>query len=231
MSAKKDYIPQNNAEFNRWLDNLVEYVKRKTDNNSREWTHIPTAAASDLEGERNDWRTHYEPTLGAHTPAQTRGRNDQRKQAEKFVRPFVQRYLMWPPVTDEDRVNMEIHNRDTIRTSHPAPALRPNTLVENTLNHFEHKAVAVNPGTGTPKKPDGVHGVRYAWQVGSPAAAGGEKPAGGDYLLHDKFTLKTHYVITHNEADKGKTVYVASCYENAKGDKGPWSEIAEGVIG
>jgi len=83
----------------------------------------------------------------------------------------------------------------------------------------------VNPETGTPKKPSGVHGVHYTWQIG------GEKPSDGDKLPHDKFTLRTHYIITYNEADKGKTVYFATCYENAKGDAGPWSEIAEEVVG
>jgi hypothetical protein len=38
-------------------------------------------------------------------------------------------------------------------------------------------------------------------------------------------------VITHTEAAKGETVYYATCYENAKGDTGPWSPIVEAVNG
>ncbi|GHT67132.1 hypothetical protein FACS1894110_12050 [Spirochaetia bacterium] len=32
------------------------------------------------------------------------------------------------------------------------------------------------------------------------------------------------------EADKAKTAYYATCYENGKGEQGPWSPIVDAVI-
>ena len=32
------------------------------------------------------------------------------------------------------------------------------------------------------------------------------------------------------EAERGKKVFYAACYENAKGEAGPWSDIIEAVI-
>jgi len=37
--------------------------------------------------------------------------------------------------------------------------------------------------------------------------------------------------IPTREADKGKSVYYAACYENAKGHAGLWSPVEEGVVG
>jgi hypothetical protein len=37
-------------------------------------------------------------------------------------------------------------------------------------------------------------------------------------------------MVTHTETDKAKTAYYATCYENSKGEQGPWSPITEAVI-
>jgi hypothetical protein len=74
-------------------------------------------------------------------------------------------------------------------------------------------------------KPADAYEVRCAWQVG------GEKPASGEDLPKTKFSRKTICIVTHTEADKAKTAYYATCYENSKGDTGPWSLIIEAVIG
>jgi hypothetical protein len=74
-------------------------------------------------------------------------------------------------------------------------------------------------------KPADAYGVRYAWQVG------GIKPASGADLPKSKFSRKTALIVTHTEADKGKPAYYAACYENGKGDTGPWSPVEEAFIG
>ncbi|MDR1896953.1 MAG: hypothetical protein LBR10_09215, partial [Prevotellaceae bacterium] len=79
--------------------------------------------------------------------------------------------------------------------------------------------------TRTAVKPDDAYGVRYGWQVG------GARPAAGADLPKSRFSRRASIVITHTEATKGETVYYATCYENAKGDTGPWSPIVEGVNG
>jgi hypothetical protein len=98
-------------------------------------------------------------------------------------------------------------------------------VVENTVNHYEHRLRALDHATRGAAKPADAYRVRYAWQVG------GEKPAQGEDLPKSKFTRRTNRIITHTEADKGKTAYYATCYENDKGDQGPWSPVVEAVIG
>ena len=125
---------------------------------------------------------------------------------------------------DPAKLLMGIHPKDATPTSHPAPVSQPETVVENTVNHFEHKVMALNH-EGKAGKPADAYGVRFAWQVG------GTKSASGADLPKTKFSRKHILVVTHTEADKAKTAYYAAYYENSKGDAGPWSPVEEAVIG
>jgi hypothetical protein len=128
-------------------------------------------------------------------------------------------------MTDAQKLVFGRRPADKTPTHHLPPASQPDTAVENTINHFEHKVRALNHATGDTRKPEDAYGVRYAWQVG------GEKPASGADLGKTKFSRKTTLTVTHTEADKGKTAYYSTCYENGKGDTGPWSPVEEAVIG
>lgn len=105
------------------------------------------------------------------------------------------------------------------------PTSQPGILVENTGNRFEHRIRARELGRQDAVKPADAYGVRYAWQVG------GAKPASGEDLQKTKFSREISMVISHTETDKAKTVYYACCYENRRGQAGPWSPVSEGIIG
>jgi hypothetical protein len=66
--------------------------------------------------------------------------------------------------------------------------------------------------------------VRYAWQLGGTAPL-----APGD-LPKSKFSRKTAEKFLWDPSDQGKPVYYATCYENAKGDQGPWSGIVSTIV-
>jgi hypothetical protein len=51
-----------------------------------------------------------------------------------------------------------------------------------------------------------------------------------DNSPNGEFSRKPVKVVRHTEADKGKTAYYATAYENSKGEKGPWSPVVEAVI-
>jgi hypothetical protein len=126
---------------------------------------------------------------------------------------------------DEDKLVYGIHPADTTPTYHGTPTSQPDTEVENTRNHFEHLVRAINHERGDHSKPVDAYGVRYAWQVG------GEKPASGVDLPKSKFSRKTTHIVQHTEADKSKTAYYSTCYENSRGDTGSWSPVEEAIIG
>jgi hypothetical protein len=126
---------------------------------------------------------------------------------------------------DDDKLVYGIRPKDATPTAHGAPVSQPGTEVENTRNHYEHLVRAINHERGDHAKPADAYGVHYAWQ------AGGEKPATGADLPKSKFSRKTTHIVQHTEADKGKTAFYSTCYENSKGDTGPWSPVVEAVIG
>ena len=87
MSQKaRDYVPSNDAEFDNWFRNIIEYVAQKTDKDNPEWTHIPREAINALEAAYADWRKYYEPALQPHTPAVTAEKNNARKRGGKAAR-------------------------------------------------------------------------------------------------------------------------------------------------
>jgi hypothetical protein len=130
------------------------------------------------------------------------------------------RYNRQMSVSEKDYLGIKPHNPPT---PHPKPVSQPDTDVRNTRNHFEQEVRALN-AEGSAVKPDDAYGVAFAWQVG------GERPATGADLPKGEFSRKPVKVVQHTEADKGKTAYYATCYENSKGEKGPWSPVVEAVI-
>jgi hypothetical protein len=111
-----DYIPSNDAVFNQWFKFMNQYVAQKCGGSTPEWNHIPQAARTGMENAYISWYTAYSAFLGPHTPVDTEAKNDAKKAAKKVIRPFVNQYLRYPPVTDEDRTAMGIPNRDTTRS-------------------------------------------------------------------------------------------------------------------
>ena len=153
-------------------------------------------------------------------------KNEAKEEAIDAMRDFANSSIRFNKnMNDAQRLVFGIRPKDTTQSAHPVPTSQPETVVENTVNHFEHRVRALNRGRNDSSKPEDAYGVRYAWQVG------GDKPASGNALPKSKFSRKTSFVITHSEADKAKPAYYATCYENSKGEEGPWSPIEESTIG
>jgi hypothetical protein len=152
-------------------------------------------------------------------------KDEAKKEAVAAMRDFANSFIRFNKKMDDTaKLNMGIRPRDTTPTTHGRPTSQPDTVVENTSNHFEHKVRAFYAGSAS--KPPGAYGVCYARQLG------GEKPASGaDIRGYSKFSRKTFMVVTYTEADKTKVCYYATCYENSKGEQGPWSPVEEAVIG
>lgn len=152
-------------------------------------------------------------------------KNEAKEAAKKSMRSFANTSIRFNRLVDDTmRYFLGIKLRDTVPTNHPRPSSQPETLVETTANRFEHRLKALNREGRELTKPADAYGVRYAWQIG------GEGPVTGADLPKSKFSRKTTLVVTYTEADKGKQVWYASCYENAKGDGGPWSPLIQAYI-
>jgi hypothetical protein len=151
-------------------------------------------------------------------------KNEKKEVAIDAMRDFINSEIRYnKKMPDVDKFFLGVRPADTKPTRQPVPSSQPNTEVLPSQNHYEHVVRALNHSGGT-SKPEDAYGVRYAWQVG------GVKPATGADLPKMQFSRKTTLVIKYTEAEKAQTVYYATCYENSRGEHGPWSPIAEAVI-
>jgi len=216
------YIPRHDADFNNWFENLKNYVYDRTVTEPL-WEYIPLSAVHELSGVFTDWTAHYQPTLQPHTPAVTTEKNNARARAERVIRPFVQRFLHWPPVTDGDRVNMNIPNRSATRTQHHE--VTDVVEFELKLNHI--REILVNfwvKGQTNMAKPPNHDGAVIIWEILD------KPPERPDDLNRHTMASRTPHTLSFDETERGKTVYIAAAWQNERGNTGAWSEIQNTII-
>jgi hypothetical protein len=232
---KNDYVPSNDGQFEVWFNNLVEYVLARVLAGTPVWTHIPKPEAENLAAAYTSWHTAYLPTQKPHTPVETEAKNNAKKAAVKVIRLFVNRYLRYPPVTDEDRTAMGIPNRDTKPTPIPAPASQAEADIVFPGIHLV-ELVNIRKVAGVfSDDPRSYHGVSIhfgildavnsKWRITAP-------PSTGDDLPYAVFIRKKKMRFDFS-GESGKTIYFCLRYENEKGGEdgaGPFGPIFKAVI-
>lgn len=152
-------------------------------------------------------------------------RNVTKKAAVEAMRAFATTSVRNNPFMDEiARDYLNVRTPDRTHTVHARPTAVPHTVIETTGFPLQHRVCALNYTSTKKKKPAGVYGVRYVWQVG------GERPASGASMLNGRFSRKTEIIVPYDESNRGKQAYYSACYENARGESGPWSLITESYI-
>jgi hypothetical protein len=79
-------------------------------------------------------------------------------------------------------------------------------------------------GNRSKAKPAGQHGVEIRWAILDAA------PDSISKLVNSSFDTHTPFTLEFDENQRGKTVWFCLCWENTRGEKGPWSEIVSAVI-
>jgi hypothetical protein len=224
MSKSHDYVPHGDAEFNNWLENLSGYVSKKCSGPKPEWTHIPKSALDELIKAKDDWQAAYARFLKPHSDGVTTAKNTAKKKTVKIVRSFVQRYLRFDPVTEEDCVEMKIpmpvkKTRSILSEPPYAPALkvRPKAERQRWVDFWEE-------GSASRARPYGYNGaVIYYVILDSP-------PESMEDVAKTVLATRTPYTLEFSEADRGKRVYIAVRWQNNKGQLGPLSGIQMGFV-
>jgi hypothetical protein len=217
------YFPGPDALFDGFAVNTKTYVENKTTGTHPAWENIPADAVTGLSDAVLAFHSAYAIMAGAHTPADTEWKTKKRKEAEAVIRGMVNQYLRFPPVTDEDRIKMNIPNKDTTYTKQPVPTnhvgfvLEINAVYSLKIRFWELETQA----KGVPK---GMNGVVVNWKVS-------DTPITDQALLTESRLLSRHIEVLHFEPhERGKTVYAACRWENIKGERGEWSPIQSFVV-
>jgi hypothetical protein len=150
------------------------------------------------------------------------------------ARPFINQYLKFPPVQDEDRTAMGIPNRDTTPTDVPVPTAQPEAdLTFPGIHLVELRKIRAVQGT-TPPDPRSDYGTRIYYGLSGPARdkhkfrLAGEPKTGSD-LPYSVFTRRKRERFDF-DGESGNTVYFCLRYENSKGEAGPFGPMLSAVI-
>jgi hypothetical protein len=220
-----DYIPGKDTDFDVWFSFMYQYVSQKCAEQPPAWPHIPQAALMNLAELHTAWKTAYSAVIGPHTKVDIEAKNKAKKAAVAAVRPFVNQYLRFPPVTDEDRTAMGIRNPDPHHTPVTPPPEGPVFSVVQ-MGPRMLGVIYRNGETGKKgSKPRGVEGARIYYGVFD------EPPAEQKDLPASVWATRCPHRIMLRETDRGRRVYFALKWEIRKEHgESPWSEMQSELI-
>jgi hypothetical protein len=121
----KDYIPGSINGFNTFFHHIYNYTYQQISGSAPLWTHIPQASMDEFGISLALWDNVRNEAKKTPTPGAHQNQDSVHKEAEKMLRVFVNRYLRDDPVTDKDRIAMNIPTKDATRTLVAAPSSVP----------------------------------------------------------------------------------------------------------
>ena len=221
MYNRRDYIPRNVLQFLA----LCKGVLNNVNANKAAWSHIPAPAIAKMSAMVDDLEVAIDLAAAQRTPANTFARNTKQAETTKALRQFVNQYLRFEPVTDTNRVEMGIPNRDTI----PTPVGDPVGQAEADISYPGRTQLVLNIKhvTGTPHDSRAYYGYRIYYGV---FAADHTPPQSGKDLHVSKFSRKKRNLFNFQPEDSSKTAYFCIRYENGKGGAGPWGPMCSAII-
>jgi hypothetical protein len=126
----------------------------------------------------------------------------------KDVREFVNRYMRYPPVTNEDRDKTGVPNHKEGHTPVPVPTTSAALIVDTgtirrLIIHYKDEK------SGRRGKPAGVHGIEVRWAILD------HPPMSIAELIHSSFDTKSPLTLEFDESDRGKRVYMVAVGDRA----------------
>ncbi|MDR3308405.1 MAG: hypothetical protein LBS80_00430 [Tannerella sp.] len=213
------YIPNKDTELVQWGNNFADKVAlyaSKWNIDAVVVTALATIAASFASwvaitdsAERN--------TLNVSD------KNVARKEFERQIRALVNFQLKNPVITDTQRLELGLPVHDV----KPTPILPPTevpVLEIELLGPRRLSFVFFSPDSESKAKPYGVNGAVIVYGVlDTPTTS-------QDDLPHSVLATRTPHTLEFAAAERGKTVYYAICWQNEKGQRGPFSEVGSSIV-
>jgi hypothetical protein len=214
-----DYIPQKDAELVAWSANFTAGVAA----NATAWS-IPSNEVVELQTANNEFATlHTKADSPAKTIVIVAEKNAARKKLEGIIRKLAGFRLKNPVISNAQRIALGLHVRDTTPTTIDVPKNRPELGIE-VLDVRRLKVVFHDMGSASKAKPYGINGAVIIWGVLD------APPVDVTVLTRSVLATRTPHTLEFTEEERAKTVYVAICWQNEKGQRGPWSEIESAII-
>jgi hypothetical protein len=218
----KDYIPDKDWDFLQWVINFLKQLATMLTR-----LGFPESEYQLLTMLCDDFAAKLtlaqEPAT--RTTVTVQNRKDARKTLEKTLRIDIKEFLNFNRhLTNGDRDALGLPIYKTGRTQSPIATKHP--FFEVYCGEIRRLMIYFfgDEGKRSKAKPPGQRGVEIRWAIlGAP-------PRAIDELINSSFDTRSPFTLTFDEYQRGKTVYFCLCWENTRGEKGPWSEIASAII-
>jgi len=215
-----DYIPAKDADFFEWARNISTLCTA----NVTAW-HLPEAEVGELADAVTEYITIYGIAIGpSASKADILLKNEEKADLKERIRDFKRRNIdPNTAITNPDRERLRLPIYDT----KASPIPQPSTTLEFEFRYPGARRIDLyfkEFGSSNRAKPKGVAGAVAFFEIRD------SPPANQDELLHSVFTGRSPYRFEFREEDRGKTIYFALRWQNAKGQLGPWSAIQKSII-
>ena len=223
MNGKK-FLPNKDNDFLNWVANFLAILASILPR-----IEFPAEVHARLTTLLNTFRTKLgiAEAPATRTKAAVKDKNLARDALEKETRQAIKEHLNFNHlVTEVDRENLGLPIYKTTRDPSPIattyPAGRADTsMLRRITIHFADQS----DGEETAKaKPAGQHGAEIRWAISDTPIVDVED------LTHSSFDTRTPFTLEFKGHERGKTIYFCLCWENTRGEKGPWSPIESAII-
>jgi hypothetical protein len=214
-----DYIPQKDSELVAWSANFTAGVTA----NAGAWGIPPDEVSALQTADATFAALHAQADSPAKNSIIVAEKNTARDVLVAKIRELAGFRLKNPVISDVQRIAIGLHVRDTTPTNIPAPKSRPELDID-VVDFRRVKVLFHDMGSNSKAKPYGVNGAVIIYAVLD------TPPADHSALIHSVLATRTPHILEFTEEERGKTVYVAICWQNEKGEKGPWSEIESAIV-
>jgi hypothetical protein len=216
-----DFVPKASASFFRWVGVLISYLQANLARfNIAETVFAPIKALYDTYVAKYNLAS--DPAT--KTPVATTEKKEAEKSLTSNLRPFLKAYVSYnPAVTEGDKRSMELPLHQSSRSSVPPPNTYPDlTVGTGIIRHL--KLHFRDHETKKRAKPNGVTCVVVRWAILT------TPPTSVEELPNLALDTSSPYDLAFSESQRGSWVYACMAWQNAKGERGPWSEIVSAII-
>jgi hypothetical protein len=221
MLVRKTSIPSGEWKFLAWTNNLLIGLLPLA-----EKLGYPPADYELLVALKNTFATALNTanTAATRTSGTIQAKNDAHKALDKAVRQFLREYITYNhALTNQERQDLELPLHDGTRTPILPPTTSPKFNIE--VKGIGHLRIHFQDEDSDSKaKPYGVNGAVVIYDVLP------EPPETMAQLTRNVLATRTPFTLDFTEKERGQRAWIALCWQNEKGEKGPWTEALSAII-
>jgi hypothetical protein len=223
-SAKTEFVPRPDADFNAWQANFAQQAADFLINNL-----ISDDLAIRLLTAQVAWNNAYPKHIAAQAAAQaaTETKAEARAAFEKVAREAARAIQCYPATTDSDRATMGITVAKTGRTPTSTPTTKPIARVD-LAQRLKHTLRFSDETTPTRRaRPAGAIGAEIRLTLVNP---GQPTPTNPDALHYLTLATDGEAEAVFKSEDGGKTAVYMLRWVAPGGVVGPWSDVVTGTV-